>query len=222
MFNKDKRRSANQQKAYRKEKQCRFFKGSFFSSDTVFEGKNLLAEDSRLISSVIGYASYLGDGASFTRVKIGRYSAIGPHAANVVGTHPAHDFVSIHPCFYSLLKQVGFTYAKEQLYEEYAYADAERQFVNCIGNDVWIGQGAMLMQGIAVGDGAIVAAGALVNKDVPPYAIVGGVPAKVIGWRFEEEDRRFLQELKWWDKEEEWIKEYAEWFFDVKKLREKI
>lgn len=68
-----------------------------------------------------------------------------------------------------------------------------------IGNDVWIGVGATLIDGIKIGDGAIVAAGAVVTKDVPPYAIVGGVPAKIIRYRFDEKTIADLLELKWWD-----------------------
>lgn len=68
-----------------------------------------------------------------------------------------------------------------------------------IGNDVWIGSNALVMGGITIGDGAIIAAGAVVTKDVPPYAIVGGIPAKVIRYRFDEPTIRELQELKWWD-----------------------
>ena len=68
-----------------------------------------------------------------------------------------------------------------------------------IGNDVWIGAGAFLKGGVTIGDGAIVAAHAVVTKDVPPYAIVGGVPAKIIRYRFDEATIRELLDLRWWD-----------------------
>ncbi|MBR4523355.1 MAG: CatB-related O-acetyltransferase [Kiritimatiellae bacterium] len=67
-----------------------------------------------------------------------------------------------------------------------------------LGNDVWLGAGAKIMSGVKVGDGAIVAAGAVVTKDVPPYAIVGGIPAKVIKFRFPEATVRRLENLAWW------------------------
>lgn len=75
----------------------------------------------------------------------------------------------------------------------------EQPKMTIIGNDVWIGTNALVMGGIKVGNGAIIAAGAVVTKDVPPYAIVAGVPAKIIRYRFNENTIRELQELKWWD-----------------------
>jgi len=78
-----------------------------------------------------------------------------------------------------------------------------------IGNDVWIGYEAAIYAGVTVGDGAIIATRALVTKDVPPYTIVGGVPARVIRKRFKDEVIKLLQQLKWWD-------------WDAQKVRENI
>ena len=68
-----------------------------------------------------------------------------------------------------------------------------------IGNDVWIGYEAMILSGVTIGDGAIIGTRAVVTKDVPPYTIVGGVPARMIRKRFSDEDVKTLQEMKWWD-----------------------
>jgi hypothetical protein len=77
------------------------------------------------------------------------------------------------------------------------FADSKGPIV--IGNDVWSGFGSLVLPGVTVGDGAILAAGAVVTRDVPPYSIVGGVPAKVISYRFEEPVRAALLRIRWWD-----------------------
>lgn len=75
-----------------------------------------------------------------------------------------------------------------------------------IGNDVWIGYEAVILSGVTIGDGAIIGTRAVVTKDVPSYTIVGGVPAKPIRKRFDEETIQKLEEIRWWDWEEERIK----------------
>jgi carbonic anhydrase/acetyltransferase-like protein (isoleucine patch superfamily) len=80
----------------------------------------------------------------------------------------------------------------------------------------------MIMNGVRVGDGSVVAAGAVVSKDVPAYAVVGGVPARVIRYRFPEDDIEFLMQLRWWDKGEDWIRAHANEFADIACLRANI
>lgn len=91
-----------------------------------------------------------------------------------------------------------------------------------VGNDVWIGYEAVIMAGVTIGDGAIIGARAVVTKDVPPYAIVGGVPAKFIKKRFDDQTIAKLQKLKWWDKDESWIKSHIDdiRFGNIDKLSE--
>ena len=80
---------------------------------------------------------------------------------------------------------------------------------------MWIGDGAMILGGNTIGNGAIVAAGAVVTKEVNPYEIVAGVPAKVIGHRFTEEQIDFLEKTQWWNHDEEWMMENADMFEDI-------
>lgn len=181
---------------------------------TIFEGNNFLGRETMFYGN-IGYGSYIGANCVFSG-KIGRYCSIANNVNVVGGTHPTQSFVSTHPCFYSLLTQSGFTYVSENRFDEYKYASDKYSVV--VGNDVWLGYGCMIMSGVTIGDGAIVAAGAVVTKDVEPYSIVGGVPAKVIRNRFTEEQVDFLLEFKWWDKDKNWIKENVDEFSNIEKF----
>ncbi|MCP4710347.1 MAG: CatB-related O-acetyltransferase, partial [Planctomycetes bacterium] len=91
-----------------------------------------------------------------------------------------------------------------------------------IGNDVVISNGARIMSGVTIGDGAVVGAGTLVNKDVPPYAIVGGVPAKVIKYRFQPEQIESLRQIRWWDFELEFLLNNLDWILTLNEDADKF
>jgi len=197
---------------FRKQVKCGH--GVKLSRKDSFGGNNYLSDGTLFVNSSIGYASYTAPNAKIINTKIGKYSCIGPEVDIIFGEHPTSTIVSIHPAFFSQRKQAGFTYVDDSKFEEFRFADEKHSVV--IGNDVWIGKRVMILEGVTIGDGAIVAAGAVVVKDVPPYAIVGGVPAKVIKYRFSEEEIVFLLKFKWWDKDEKWIEKHANLFSDIK------
>lgn len=115
--------------------------------------------------------------------------------------------------------QSGSTFATEQMFEELKFAVPETHLDVEIGNDVWIGERAILIGGIHIADGAVVLAGAVVTKDVPPYAIVGGVPAKIIRYRYDEEIINFLLNIQWWNNSEDWFKEHWRLLTDIDRLK---
>ena len=87
-----------------------------------------------------------------------------------------------------------------------------------IGNDVWIGNDVRIFPGVTIGDGAVVGTGAVVTKDLEPYGIYAGVPAKLIRKRYDVGTIDALLDLKWWEKDEEWLREHSAWFADVEEL----
>lgn len=166
-----------------------------------FEGRNALFANTKVINCKIGLCSYISTDSSLRSTKVGRFCSIADHVRTAFGTHPTNTFVSTFPSFYYDTQNIPISFmpGKPSLYSIWRYADEEQKFLVEIGNDVWIGSHVLIMDGVKIGDGAVVAAGAVVTKDVEPYSIVGGVPAKHIKFRFSEGQRKALLELKWWN-----------------------
>lgn len=141
-----------------------------------------------LNSVEIGAFSYLSPGCTFHRSRIGRYSSIGD-GVQILSAHPA-DGLTTSPFPYQTLFRAPFDAPPRMHFESLAET--------VIGNDVWIGSGARLRSGVTIGDGAIIGAGSVVTKDVAPYSIVGGVPARLIRNRFPQETIDRLVALAWW------------------------
>lgn len=178
--------------------------------NTIFNGK-------------LGYGSYICSDCCLS-AHIGRFTSIAPYVRCNPGRHPiGAPFATTSPSFFSLNDngfQNGSTFAKRQMFDEYNYIDKERKIAVKIGNDCWIGEGAFLVGGIEIGDGAIVLAHAVVTKDVPAYAIVGGIPAKIIKYRYDDETIEFLKRIKWWNMPPSWLSEHWELLCDIDKLKE--
>ncbi|MEJ8599118.1 type B chloramphenicol O-acetyltransferase [Riemerella anatipestifer] len=126
---------------------------------------------------------------------IGSYCSIGSGASFIMAGNQGHkyDWISSFPFFYMSEFDV---FSKSQ-------DGFQKAGDTVVGNDVWIGSEAMIMPGVQIGDGAVIGSRALVTKDVEPYSIVGGNPAKLIKKRFSDDDIQKLQEMKWWEWDEE-------------------
>jgi chloramphenicol O-acetyltransferase type B len=162
---------------------CRIFESSF-------EGNNIIYERCSIGRSSLGKYSYLSQDSNIGNLTVGRFCSIGPGFAVGLGTHPS-NYVSTSPVFFSTRKQCGVTFADREYFTE--------QTSSSIGNDVWIGAKVFMKDGTTINHGAIVAAGAVVTRDVAPYAIVGGVPARTIRMRFDDQTIEALLATSWWD-----------------------
>lgn len=181
---------------------------------STFEGANTIG-DNTYFSGSMGYGTYLCQNCSITG-NVGRFCSVAQDVKNSLGVHPiTAPYVSSSPMFFSLRKQTGKTFAKKQLFDE--LKDPIE-----IGHDCWIGQGTFIVGGVKIGTGAVVLAGAVVTKDVPPYSIVGGVPAKVVKYRYEEETIDFLLKSEWWNKPIEWLEANYELFSNIDEFKRVI
>lgn len=197
--------------------ELKFRLSSDISLNSKFEGMNKIHENA-IFNGNLGYGSYIGP-RSCIYANIGRFTSIGPDVKVIIGTHPySFPFVSTSPAFYSLCMQNGSTFAKEQMFHEYKFLDNKNNSYLEIGNDCWIGDRVLIIGGVVIGDGAILLAGSVVTKDVPPYSIVGGVPAVVKKYRYDRDTIDKLLKIKWWDNDRKWFKDNYLLFSNMKKF----
>lgn len=152
---------------------------------------------------------------------IGRFCSIN-ETAKIWNNHPV-DYITTHPI---LDNPLAYEWEKvpirEELCERYGHNKNNHPFVNSklrnnhpviIGNDVWIGANVSILPGVKIGDGAILATGAVITKNVPDYAVVGGIPAKVIKYRFDKDEVDILKKVQWWNWSIDEIENHLELFY---------
>lgn len=159
----------------------------------------------KLLEVEMGDYSYIAGDAEVAYSQIGKFCSIAAMTRINPGNHPMWRASQSH-----------FTYRAAAYFddaeEEPGFFQWRREQPVRMGHDVWVGHGAVILPGRTIGTGSIVAAGAVVTRDVPPYAIVGGVPAQVIKWRFPEDVAERLMALAWWDWEHQRLREALEDF----------
>ncbi|NOX48642.1 MAG: CatB-related O-acetyltransferase [Chlorobi bacterium] len=175
------------------------------SRNVKFEKGVVVESGTHLQASLIGRHTYINKYCLIDKntKSIGRFCSIAYNVKIGLGSHPS-DWVGSHPFAYD----VKYGFVKEG--RKFDGSNTE----TIIGNDVWIGANATILAGVKVGDGAIVGANSLVTKDVEPYSIVVGTPAKHRRYRFEPEIISGLQKLQWWDWDDKKIKENVGLFDD--------
>ena len=151
-----------------------------------------------VVSAKIGNGTYTGEFCIIKHCRIGKFCSISWNVS-IGGANHIIDRISSAP-----LHRV-FGGAEEK------YRSFEEEHIE-IGNDVWIAAGAHILRGVKIGDGAVIAANSVVTKDVPPYAIVAGVPAKILKYRFTQPQINELMKIKWWDFPKEKLQEVKELF----------
>jgi len=172
-----------------------------------FGNYNTIYDRCNLFNVSLDDFTYIAANTNISQTSIGKFCSIGPNCQIGLGKHPSSQFVSTHPLFYSTRKQAQITISDKNYFQEFENIE--------IGNDVWVGANVIIIDGVKIGDGAIVAAGSVVTKEVPPYSIVGGVPARVIKYRFNESQINSLLTIKWWEKDMDWIKNSYLMFHDI-------
>lgn len=166
-------------------------KGCSVNKDTFIHPNVHILENCIINNSEVHSYSYLGKNCLIQNATIGKFCSIANDVSIGLGNHPL-DYFSTSPLFYRRKNTFNINLIENDLqFEEYLPVS--------IGNDVWIGSRAIILDGISIGNGCIIAANSVVTKDVEPYSIIGGVPAKFIKYRFSEKKIDELNNGKWWN-----------------------
>lgn len=165
-------------------------------STSIGKGSRIM-QNNIICSTTIGDCTTIGSNNVLSNVSIGSFCSIGSNIYVLDSRHPMYEpFVSTSPCFYKSLFPMPLIKAEyrfdEKLYNESGFS-AE------IGNDVWIGTNVIIIGKVKIGDGSIIGAGSIVTKDVEPYSVVAGNPAKKIKDRYDTNVIAELLKIKWWN-----------------------
>jgi acetyltransferase-like isoleucine patch superfamily enzyme len=185
---------------------AKFFKklhGKAIIDSTIHKTSKIEA-GSEIVNCLFGKYSFCGYNCEIVNCEIGAYCSISNTVIIGGGMHPM-DWVGMSPVFYK---------GRDSVKTKFSGHERPKPRKTIIGNDVWIGHSVIIKQGITIGDGAVIGMGSIVTKDVAPYSIVAGSPAKEIRKRFAPEIIDKLQKIKWWEFDEDKLSKFALFFTD--------
>lgn len=178
----------------------------WIADNNTFERNCRLGGPAYVAGSSLGAFSYIEVGCRVSLADVGRFCSIGPYSVIGLAEHP-DSYVSTHPYFYRSLPQIGYDLVSEDQHQVLTRTT--------VGHDVWVGHGAIVKGGVSIGHGAIIGAGAVVTRDVPPYAVVAGVPARLLRYRFEQRIIDALLAFRWWDRDLDWLRRHSDEMRDI-------
>ena len=182
------------------------------SADNDIDRSVVIQRGAKVKYSTIGRHSYIGAGTNVERATIGNFCSIAGHCLIGMSSHTL-DKLSTSPIFTIKVNGCHEQWTKENIVPG-------EQSMTTLGHDVWLGNRVMIKSGVHIGNGAVIGAGAVVVKDIPPFAVAVGVPAKVVKYRFDEETIAKIEELKWWDMSDEELKGKIELFQTSENVKE--
>lgn len=183
-------------------------RGNSIKNSYICKGSKIESGTTFLNSSMDKY-SFCGYDCVIINTKIGKFCSIASNVKIGLAQHP-YDWVSTSPTFYL---------GRDSVKKKFSSFDRNNDKETIIGNDVWVGENVLIKQGITIGHGSVIGMGSVVTKDVEPYSIIGGNPAKLIKKRFEDNIIDQLLLLKWWDLSDSEIEKRA---VDIRNVQEFI
>lgn len=188
---------------------CIFHRGVRIDDESKLGRYNVLFSNVNVLNSTIDDHTFVQRNSFINCADIGKFCSIAMNVLIGPGQHPT-AFVSSHPAFYSVTQPIVKTFSSSDTFNPFKRT--------IVGHDVWLGHNSVIMDGIKIGTGAVVAAGAVVTNNIPDYAIVAGVPARLIKFRFDERVRNLLLESQWWDWPDEHLKHRCQLFLEPEKF----
>lgn len=187
------------------------FRGSSILASVVPPSSKVEA-GSNIIKTQFGRHSYCGYNCEISNTQIGSFCSIANNVVIGGGTHPL-EWVSMSPVFFE---------GRDSVTAKFSIHKRPPNKMTVIGNDVWIGERALVKQGVCIGTGAVIGMGSVVTKDVQPYAVVAGCPAKEIKKRFDDRTIERLLQSEWWNFDEQRLLQFACYFTDPEEFLKRI